>query len=697
MAEAAVAILLEEVEVILKWHKNLISDSENELEHLKEDLSSLKAFLRDADVKSKEGATFRDIERQIRDVVYDVEDTIDTCLTAAAKSKSSIRPRLGSKSVSLAIQIKNLRGDKVKPIIDRVPVNFASAGVAHGAGTSSEEPPLRPRKIQLIRRDKHVGFGDEEAKLIRYLTEQKEELDVISIIGMPGLGKTTLAWKIFEDEEIRYVFPTRIWVSVTQRFNSRNVFRSILRKFTNTVNTLDLSDEQLVTIVGRILEDEKFLLVMDDVWSCDDWNIIKRVLPKRNGLSKVMITSRESSVGAKANVCREPHMLRSKATKQNIFQEITKNKEGVLEPPVSEETKFSRICFNSDLTKFLSGKPNGQRIRSFLSFYKEPVNLDPEYISNIPDAFGLLRVLESMSIKFPQFPEKLIKLIHLRYITLNIDDLTVLAEPLSQLWNLQTLVVETKSRTITMKANIWRMYRLRNLKTKAAIELDKKWEGEAGENLHTMTNLSPESCTEDVSRRACNLKTLGIQGDLSILFATTSLQKFDRLEKLKLVNDVSPKNAHTLQPNCFPPNLKRLTLSHTFLEWRQISSLAKINTLEVLKLKHEAFIGSRWTATGEYCFPNLRLLLIDNTDLVLWEVSTNFFPSLQYLVLKNCENLTEIPRGLTNTLEKLDINRLRKSAVESALKIMEKRHELELEKVKQRVPFKLYIGPGCEY
>ncbi|KAH6761554.1 hypothetical protein C2S52_018987 [Perilla frutescens var. hirtella] len=855
MAETALTFLLEELKETLKWYKDLLSGSENEFQQLNDDLNLLKAFLRDAGNKSNKDEVFKVMERQIREVVYDVEDTIDTCLTeaAAASGKNAIRRHFSPNRVNLAKYVRSLREDKVKPVLDKVRAGFAALGGVLGSATSSEQPPARPKKDQSIRRDKVVGFEDEEETLTGYLMAETKELDVISIIGMPGLGKTTLACKIFENEQICFQFPIRIWVYVSQRFNSRDVFLNILRKFTSN-DMSGLSDDELASSVRACLAKEKFLLVMDDVWSPEDWKVIQNVLPKSNGLSKVMITSREENVGTHANVSRKPHMLRffrldeswkllqlevfgnedncprelhvtglkiaeqcygvpltvvvvggilvdlfvktrvphrlrnewenvsenvSKfiqndkekritdvvelsynrlpdylrecflymavfpeehvipawmltrlwiaegfvrpkegtsleeaaeenlsdlvsrnllmhdqinpmgeiktcrvhdmirgfcrliALEQNLFQEIKKNKQGVLEPPVTELQKFHRLCFHSDLTTFFSEKPKGPRVRSFLCFYKEPVNLDARYISTIPDAFLLLRVLESISIRFHQFPAKVTKLSHLRYITLHIDALTILPEPLSQLWNLQTLVVETKSRSITMRANIWNMYRLRHLKMKAAIELDDKWDGKGGENLQTLSRLAPKSCTAKLSERACNLKELGIRGNLGNLFGIMSMENLGRLEKLKLMNDLS-ESEHRLvglpHPNRFPPNLRRLTLSNTFLEWQHISVLAKIKTLEALKLKDNAFTGTSWNVAADI-FENLQLLLIINADIVVWVASASNFPALRCLVLKNCEKLENIPGDLGNNLDRLDIERLRKSAVDSARSI----------------------------
>ncbi|KAH6776589.1 hypothetical protein C2S52_014150 [Perilla frutescens var. hirtella] len=874
----ALTFLLKEVKDVVIWYKDLIGGAEIEFQLLCDELRLMKAFLAGAADKYKKDELFRELERQIREVVYDVEDTIAGCL-AAVKARNSISRHL---DVSPAREVKSLREHKVKPMFDKLKIDFAALETAQGG--IMDEPRIKVKKDQSIRQDKVVGFEYEEQTIIGYLLDRKEELDVISIIGMPGLGKTTLAWKIYQNESISSQFPIRIWIHVSQRFNSRDVFLTILRRFSNQDMSI-LSDEDLIQTVRKCLEKETFMLVLDDVWSVDDWKVIQSVLSDNNGNGKVLITSREEFVGTRANVRRKPHKLRFlneteswellqlevfgnledcpeelkgiganiasqcdgvpltivvlggilveqsekkrpkgvvktewnkvsknvnpflqgdkekrildvvklsydrlpdelrecfvymgvfpeeheiptwtltrlwiaegfvqpkegksleqiaeenlddlisrnllmvdrinpigevkvcqvhdmirlfckyKAMEQNMFQEI-KTSKGVLDPPVSEVQKFHRLCFHSDLSKFLHAKPKGSHVRSFLCFYKEPVNLDPKYISTIPEAFNLLRVLDSQSIKFHEFPTRVTKLIHLRYITLYVDLLDVLPESLSLLWNLQTLVVETKSRSITMKANIWKMYRLRHVKTKAGIVLDEKWKGEAGENLQTMNRLSPESCTKEMCRRASNLKTLGIRGNLVTLFRAMSMENLGRLEKLKLLNDLPYESAfdqdrlnNLPQPTCFPPYLKRLTLSNTSLNWKHMSVLAKIDTLEVLKLKDNAFTGVSWSAVGSG-FRNLQSLLIINADLVVWEASHNHFPSLGCLVLKSCLKLQEIPIVLAKNLEILEIERLRKSAVDSAKRIEAKKAQAqEQRKGKWMAQFKLSIGHGCE-
>lgn len=156
-----------------------------------------------------------------------------------------------------------------------------------------------------------MGFEDEAATLTGYLNEETEQLDVISIIGMPGLGKTTLAGKIFHDPDIQFQFPVRIWVYISQEFTKRDIFLSILKEFTRiTEDITQKSDHELADLVAKNLESGKFLLVMDDVWTPSDWDKLLSALPKGNKKGKVLITSRQVEVGRYANRFRDPHLLR---------------------------------------------------------------------------------------------------------------------------------------------------------------------------------------------------------------------------------------------------------------------------------------------------------------------------------------------------------------------------------------------------
>lgn len=306
------SFLLEQLKEVMIGYKDLIGGAENEFTQLKNDLDSLKTFLRKmAETKKKD----RLMEKRITEVVYEVEDTIDTCLTnaieAQVKAKNSRKPAIFQKTkrLTLAGDVESIREGTVRPLLEEAKKFDDTQKITDGSG-GVESPRTESKRDTPIRKNRVVGFEDEEKIITDYLMEKTNELDVISVVGIPGQGKTTLAWKIYENEKICFHFPIRVWVYISQVFNIRDVFLEIMRKFTPSQDLSNLKDNELAQIVRSCLEKEKFLLVLDDVWRVDAWNKIKEVLPPKNGEGKVLITSRETDVGKQSSSNGRLHQLR---------------------------------------------------------------------------------------------------------------------------------------------------------------------------------------------------------------------------------------------------------------------------------------------------------------------------------------------------------------------------------------------------
>ncbi|KAL0341636.1 UNVERIFIED_CONTAM: hypothetical protein Scaly_1826200 [Sesamum calycinum] len=253
------------------------------------------------------------------------------------------------------------------------------------------------------------------------------------------------------------------------------------------------------------------------------------------------------------------------------------------------------------------------------------------------------------------------------------------------------------------------MIHLNLLKTNASATMSKiEQSSKASENLQTLNGISPQSCTKEVLERAPNLKKLGIRGKLVVLLDDNNrlfdnLAKLGYLVKLKLQNDVclnppSRCQLRGLPPSFkFPPKLKSLTLSYTFLDWGHISILGMLENLEVLKLKDNAFMGDCWEV-GRTHFRRLEFLHIGHTNLVTWVALGHHFPELRCLELHNCDELREIPIGLADApyFRALDLCHS-KLAVASAKKIQKaKEKKKEDHNDEFNYGFKLSIFPPEE-
>ncbi|KAK9928925.1 hypothetical protein M0R45_026040 [Rubus argutus] len=87
------------------------------------------------------------------------------------------------------------------------------------------------------------------------------------IVGMGGLGKTTLAGKVFNDEEVTSHFKEMIWASVTQNFNAERIVNCMLKKLNRQP---DVSKTKDMVKLQEGLYDQAYLIVMDDVWDKPD-------------------------------------------------------------------------------------------------------------------------------------------------------------------------------------------------------------------------------------------------------------------------------------------------------------------------------------------------------------------------------------------------------------------------------------------
>lgn len=126
--------------------------------------------------------------------------------------------------------------------------------------------------------------------------------------------------------------------------------------------------------------------------------------------------------------------------------------------------------------------------------------------------------------------------------------------------------------------------------------------------------------------------------------------------------------------NRFLPNLRYLVLSGTYLGWECITPLAELGTLQVLKLKDDAFSGDSLDVANNG-FRSLEDLCINQADLKFWTASKNSYPKLRTLELEKCERLQVVLVELGETLETLSMYRVTRFAISYAKKIQQARAE----------------------
>jgi NB-ARC domain len=128
------------------------------------------------------------------------------------------------------------------------------------------------------------------------LSEKETPFSVISIIGKGGLGKTTIAQLVYKDARVRRCFDLFGWVCVSEDFIVKQITRATIESVTKDscgLSALSPLQEKL----AKIVENQKILLVLDDVWNENQslWELF-RVAFKEVRLGRILVTTRNEKV-----------------------------------------------------------------------------------------------------------------------------------------------------------------------------------------------------------------------------------------------------------------------------------------------------------------------------------------------------------------------------------------------------------------
>ncbi|VAI69034.1 unnamed protein product [Triticum turgidum subsp. durum] len=154
-----------------------------------------------------------------------------------------------------------------------------------------------------------VGMDKNREKLEEWLAGDDPERSVISVLGMGGLGKTALAANIYKKK--RDKFQCHAWVSISQTYSAEDVLRKIIKElFKDNVSvlssTMAMDIMSLAETLKKYLEQRKYLIILDDVWTPEAFDDLFRTIPHNDKGSRLIITTREGDVAALAS---QGHML----------------------------------------------------------------------------------------------------------------------------------------------------------------------------------------------------------------------------------------------------------------------------------------------------------------------------------------------------------------------------------------------------
>ncbi|CAK9168688.1 unnamed protein product [Ilex paraguariensis] len=287
-----------------------------QLTKLRKLLFTIRAVLNDAEAKQIRDETVKLWLAELRDLAYDVDDLVDEIATEALDHEVNSKPEAATTSKVInflptccsnfprSVGLKTKFGPKIETITARLE-DIAKHCDGLGLRVHSEvrsNTGTERMTASLVRESYVYGREKDEQEILGLLLKNEscnDEPSVISIVGMGGLGKTTLTQLVYNNQKVKDLFDLGAWVCVSEEFDVLMITNKIYESATKENRDFKNLDTAQVSLKEK-LYGKKFLLVLDDVWNEEHeiWDL--RRAPFRVGVpgSKIIVTTRNEGVAS---------------------------------------------------------------------------------------------------------------------------------------------------------------------------------------------------------------------------------------------------------------------------------------------------------------------------------------------------------------------------------------------------------------
>ncbi|XP_044366526.1 disease resistance protein RPM1-like [Triticum aestivum] len=275
---------------------------------IKDELETMQAFLEVAETIKKKDVLLKVWAKQVRDLSYNIEDC-PTEFMVHVGSQSFLRRLMKLKDRHrIAIQIRDLKIRVEEVSIRNTRYNLIRTDVSGDIDeVNSHMEDLRNLSASNIDEAELVGFSKPKGELIKLLDVNTKDgvAKVVFVVGMGGLGKTTLARKTYESKEAIFNnFPSRAWITVSQTFSKIEMLKDMitqlfgieeLKRRLKELEGKIVQVDDLTSYLKVMLQDKRYFIVLDDLWSIDAWRLIKDIaIPSTNIKgSRIIVTTRD--------------------------------------------------------------------------------------------------------------------------------------------------------------------------------------------------------------------------------------------------------------------------------------------------------------------------------------------------------------------------------------------------------------------
>ncbi|CAI9111756.1 OLC1v1012068C2 [Oldenlandia corymbosa var. corymbosa] len=268
---------------------------------LQNDLVVLRSFLFDVVKQRDQDEMLQSLYSRIAKVSYEIEFILD-----------SLEVGCSLRSFDMLLNNITLEIEHTKAEVSEI--SFNSIGLAIKVQDTPKTYSNAPSAAKILEiNEPMVGLDDEIQIIIDRLTRGTKQLDIVSVVGMAGLGKTTLAKNVYHHGAITAHFNIRSWCTVSQVYSKRSLLIEILSGtgYSSIGEDSKMREDDLALLLYQSLKGKNYLVVLDDVWDAEVWSILKISFPNDNKGNRILLTSRHENMALQIKPhSGNPHQLR---------------------------------------------------------------------------------------------------------------------------------------------------------------------------------------------------------------------------------------------------------------------------------------------------------------------------------------------------------------------------------------------------